>query len=156
MIKNVKASHRRLTARECNHAHGLSFLLRPACGITVDIKYAKCTTMSHTLLCNDQDLSATLVECDTLSGSGKLPHEQALACLHIPQAHLVISRSCHKQRCFSVNIHGPHSTVVSVVRAEPLTIVREPHVHKIILRYREQQITFAVELDLVQRTCVSR
>lgn len=90
------------------------------------------------------------VECNAFGGSGELPHEQALACLHIPQAYLVISRSSHKQPCLPVNVHGPHSTVVSVVRAEPLTIVREPYIHKIILRYREQQITFAVELDLVQ------
>lgn len=56
----------------------------------------------------------------------------------------------------TVYINGPDGTVVTLVGAETLAIVREPSVNDWILCDGEEQVTFTVELDLGERTLVSR
>lgn len=56
----------------------------------------------------------------------------------------------------TVYVDGPDGTVVALVGAETLAIVREPSVDGRVLCDGEEQVTFAVELDLGERTLVTR
>ena len=56
----------------------------------------------------------------------------------------------------TVYVDGPDGTVVALVGSEALAVVREPRIDDGILCDREEQIALAVELDLGERTLVTR
>jgi hypothetical protein len=55
----------------------------------------------------------------------------------------------------TVNIDGPHCTNVAVICSKTLAIVRVPDIDDLVLGDREQEIAFAIVLDLCKRTSVT-
>lgn len=59
-------------------------------------------------------------------------------------------RETEEVEILTIDVDRPHRPVVSVIRAEPLSVVRVPGIHNRILGAREQQVTLRVELDLCE------
>ena len=72
---------------------------------------------------------------------------------------VTIKKQMRASRCIglpTVYVDGPDGTIVALVGAETLAIVREPSVDGGVLCDGEKQVAFAVELDLGERTLVTR
>ena len=55
----------------------------------------------------------------------------------------------------TVNVNRPDCAVVSIVRAQPFSVIREPDVDNMVLRACKEEITLTVKLDLCERPFVS-
>lgn len=98
-----------------------------------DVKHDNGAQVTHTLLGDAQQLSAVLVEFDALDGGGELPGHQALAGLNLPQLDGVVGGTGGNHGGGGVDVDGPDGTLVAVVGAEALTVVREPGANVLVL-----------------------
>lgn len=56
----------------------------------------------------------------------------------------------------TIDVYRPHGTVVSLIGTQPFSIMREPGVDDVVLRDREEQVSFTVVFDLLERSLVAR
>lgn len=110
--------------------------------VDVDVKHDDGAQVTHTLLGDAQQLGAVLVEFDALDGGGELPGHQALAGLNLPQLDGVVGGTGGNHGGGGVDVDGPDGTLVAVVGAEALTVVREPSANVLVLTVIHYQSGF--------------
>ncbi len=87
-------NHTAQTHRMWYEERPLTFCAIP---IPIDVEYPDSTLMAHALLSDAHHLVVVFAECYPLDGSRELPSEQALAGLHGPEAHHVVSRAADEE-----------------------------------------------------------
>lgn len=112
--------------------------------VDLDVEHNDCAQMPHALLRHAQQLGAILVELDALDGRGEVPCLEELAGLDLPEADGVVGGTGGDDGGGGVDIDGPDGTLVTVVCAETLAVVREPTADLLVLCGREDEIAFAV------------
>src|SRR4051812_19666923 len=70
-------------------------------------------------------------------------------------SHMTFKIDEQRRLWLTVHIGSPNSTLMPMIGAQTLTIVRVPHIHDVVLANCEQQIALAIILDLSQRTLVA-
>lgn len=112
--------------------------------VQLDVEHDDGAQVAHALLCDAQQLGAVLVELDALHGGGEIPCHQALAGLDLPQLDGVVSGARGDDGAGGVDVDGPDGTLVAVVGANPLAVVRVPGADVLVLCYGEDDVAIAV------------
>lgn len=109
-----------------------------------DVEHDDVAEVTHSLLCDAQDLGGILVELYSLDGGGELPGLDALSGLDLPEADGVVGGTGGGDRARRVDIDSPDGTYVTLVGTETFAIMGEPDTDLVILRYGEDEIAIGI------------
>lgn len=113
-------------------------------GVDLDVEHDDGAEVTHALLRHAEELGAILVELNALDGGGEVPCLEELAGLDLPEADGVVGGTGGDDGGGWVDVNGPDGTLVALICAETLAVVRKPGADVLILGGREEKIALAV------------